>query len=63
MTRVRLSLVAAALGVVLTGLGMFGTLTPAQAVGTVHAPIVGSGSTWSANALQQWIRNVWANYQ
>lgn len=33
------------------------------AVGKVHAPINGSGSTWSANALQQWIRNVWSNYQ
>lgn len=35
----------------------------ATAAGAVHAPIVGSGSTWSANALQAWIRNVWANYQ
>lgn len=32
-------------------------------VGRVHAPINGAGSTWSANALQQWIRNVWSNYQ
>jgi phosphate ABC transporter phosphate-binding protein len=54
---------AALLGTVLVALGVFGTLTPAQAVGSVHAPIVGSGSTWSANALQAWIRNVWANYQ
>lgn len=51
------------LGAVLLVIGVFGTLTPAQAVGTVHASIVGSGSTWSANALQQWIRNVWSNYQ
>jgi phosphate ABC transporter phosphate-binding protein len=36
--------------------------TPARANG-VHAAIVGSGSTWSANALEAWIRNVWANYQ
>lgn len=34
-----------------------------SAVGKTHAPIVGEGSTWSANALQQWIRNVWSNYQ
>ncbi|MBE1877647.1 phosphate ABC transporter substrate-binding protein PstS [Myceligenerans pegani] len=33
------------------------------AVGNVHAPIKGEGSTWSANALDQWIRNVWSNYQ
>jgi phosphate ABC transporter phosphate-binding protein len=36
--------------------------TQARADG-VHAAIVGSGSTWSANALEAWIRNVWANYQ
>ncbi|MDR1293918.1 MAG: phosphate ABC transporter substrate-binding protein PstS, partial [Bifidobacteriaceae bacterium] len=35
----------------------------AAAEGSVHAPIVGSGSTWSANALQAWITNVWGNYQ
>lgn len=35
----------------------------ATAVGTVHQTISGSGSTWSSNALQQWIRNVSANYQ
>lgn len=36
---------------------------PAEAVGTTHYQVSGSGSTWSANALQQWIRNVAANYQ
>ncbi|WP_411701263.1 phosphate ABC transporter substrate-binding protein PstS [Conyzicola sp.] len=57
--------VAALLGLVLIGTGMLGFVgaSPARAAGTVHAPIVGSGSTWSANALQQWIRNVWSNYQ
>ena len=35
----------------------------APAVGSTHYPVSGSGSTWSANALQQWIRNVSANYQ
>ncbi|HWH25618.1 MAG TPA: phosphate ABC transporter substrate-binding protein PstS [Pseudolysinimonas sp.] len=35
----------------------------ADAVGTIHAPISGSGSTWSANAMDQWIRNVFANYK
>ncbi len=35
----------------------------ASAVGSTHYPVSGSGSTWSANALQQWIRNVSANYQ
>ncbi|MDR1151279.1 MAG: phosphate ABC transporter substrate-binding protein PstS [Bifidobacteriaceae bacterium] len=37
--------------------------TVAAAEGSVHAPIVGSGSTWSANALQAWMTNVWRNYQ
>ncbi|NYJ31518.1 phosphate ABC transporter substrate-binding protein PstS [Galbitalea soli] len=35
----------------------------AAAVGTEYYPISGVGSTWSANALQQWIRNVWNNYR
>ncbi len=35
----------------------------AQAVGTTYYPIAGTGSTWSANALQQWIRNVFNNYR
>jgi phosphate ABC transporter phosphate-binding protein len=48
-------------GIVLMTAGGLGQ--PAAAVGRVHAPITGSGSTWSANALQQWIKNVWANYQ
>ncbi|MFE9608675.1 phosphate ABC transporter substrate-binding protein PstS [Streptomyces sp. NPDC006012] len=34
--------------------------TPAHAAS--YAKITGSGSTWSSNALQQWIRNVKANY-
>ncbi len=31
-------------------------------VGTNYATISGIGSTWSANALQQWARNVLSNY-
>jgi phosphate ABC transporter phosphate-binding protein len=57
----------AAVGMVLLAVGLLsgpgGLATPARAVGSVHAPIVGSGSTWSANAIQQWIRNVWVNYR
>jgi phosphate ABC transporter phosphate-binding protein len=56
-------IVAFGIGLLMLVGGVFGTLSPAQAAGTVHAPIVGSGSTWSANALQAWIGNVWANYQ
>jgi len=57
--------VAALLGLVLIGTGVLGFVGAPQALaaGAVHAPLVGSGSTWSANALQAWIRNVWANYQ
>ncbi|MDR1119060.1 MAG: phosphate ABC transporter substrate-binding protein PstS, partial [Bifidobacteriaceae bacterium] len=57
---------AVGIGLMVTGpltLGPGVPAAPAQAAGRVHAPITGSGSTWSANALQQWIRNVWANYQ
>ncbi|GAA3819120.1 phosphate ABC transporter substrate-binding protein PstS [Cellulomonas soli] len=55
----------ACLGVALVLAGSLGLagVGPAAAADRVRAPIVGSGSTWSANALQQWIRNVWANYQ
>jgi len=33
------------------------------AIGTTYYPVAGAGSTWSANALQQWIRNVFDNYR
>jgi phosphate transport system substrate-binding protein len=32
--------------------------TPANAGSTAYAPIYGTGSTWSQNALDQWIRDV-----
>lgn len=35
--------------------------TPPAAAAS-YAKITGSGSTWSANAVQQWVRNVKANY-
>jgi len=55
----------ALLGFALVAVGLVNPVVtaPAEAAGKVHAPITGSGSTWSANALQQWIRNVRANYQ
>jgi len=41
--------------------GLFvGGSSPAQA--DSYFPITGSGSTWSQNALDQWRRNVYANY-
>src|SRR5262245_28756306 len=36
---------------------------PGAAARVEHWPISGSGSTWSANAIEQWNRNVWSNYQ
>lgn len=39
------------------------TPTPAEAIGQTYYPVSGAGSTWSANALQQWIRNVFDNYR
>ncbi|MEU9447579.1 phosphate ABC transporter substrate-binding protein PstS [Streptomyces sp. NPDC048277] len=35
--------------------------TPSAAAAS-YAKITGSGSTWSSNAVQQWVRNVKANY-
>ena len=32
-------------------------------IGVVYQPIEGAGSTWSANALQQWVRNVFDNFR
>lgn len=37
-------------------------VSPARAVGTEYSAVAGSGSSWSANAVTQWIRNVAANY-
>jgi phosphate ABC transporter phosphate-binding protein len=53
----------AILGVALVTLGIVQVAAPAgAAIGTVHAPIRGSGSSWSGNMLDQWVRNVYANY-
>ncbi|TFD53484.1 phosphate ABC transporter substrate-binding protein PstS [Cryobacterium frigoriphilum] len=44
--------------------GLAGAPVPsAEAIGAAHYPIAGVGSSWSANALQQWVRNVWDNYK
>lgn len=50
------------LGVVLGGTAA-APISASAAVGKEYYPISGVGSTWSANALQQWIRNVWNNYR
>ncbi len=41
--------------------GQTSTANAEGPVGVVYQPIEGAGSTWSANALQQWIRNVFDN--
>ncbi|PZQ89955.1 MAG: phosphate ABC transporter substrate-binding protein [Leifsonia xyli] len=51
------------LGALLAGGSSARAVESTPAAGAFYAPIVGSGSTWSANALQAWIRNVWVNYQ
>ncbi len=66
MSKLRIAVVAlmalAIVGLVGSGLGA----APAEAkpadIGTNYATISGIGSTWSANALQQWARNVLSNY-
>lgn len=56
--------VAAALGVLLVLVGVIqGATAPSAEAAAAHAPISGAGSTWSSNALDQWIRNVFSNYQ
>ncbi len=56
--------VAGALGLLLVLVGVIqgSTIRPAEAA-AAHAPISGAGSTWSSNAVDQWIRNVFSNYQ
>lgn len=62
--RSRLRLAAAAALIVALALApAVGAAQTARAVGTTYQPIEGAGSTWSANALQQWIRNVFDNYR
>jgi phosphate ABC transporter phosphate-binding protein len=77
MNRLRFGAIVAALAVLgMVGSGATGAPAhasgPVQASGPVHASgpvgtsyatISGVGSTWSANAIQQWARNVLANYQ
>lgn len=57
-----LRLVAGVVAVVLIATGAVQFAASAQAVGQYYAPIAGGGSTWSANALQAWIRDVWAKF-
>jgi phosphate ABC transporter phosphate-binding protein len=47
----------------LTLMPVVSSATSASAVGDTYYPVAGAGSTWSANALQQWIRNVFDNYR
>jgi phosphate transport system substrate-binding protein len=42
--------------------GAAATAAPQPAAAVTYAPISGSGSTWSQNALDQWRRNVATNY-
>jgi phosphate ABC transporter phosphate-binding protein len=67
MTSSRMRGIRAALALALVasvGIGPAVTeAAPARAVGIVYQPIEGAGSTWSANALQQWVRNVFDNYR
>ncbi|MCX6503509.1 MAG: substrate-binding domain-containing protein, partial [Microbacterium sp.] len=65
--RLRRGVVALLIGAVAFGAAPAVSATAAtaapSAVGTEYYPISGVGSTWSANAIQQWVRNVFNNYQ
>ena len=58
MNKFKTNLVAAILA---AGVALIGAV-PANAAGTTYVPITGTGSTWSQNALDQWRKNVAANY-
>jgi phosphate ABC transporter phosphate-binding protein len=49
---------ALVLALLLTCAAVLAGTTPANAASTAYAPIYGTGSTWSQNALDQWIRDV-----
>jgi phosphate ABC transporter phosphate-binding protein len=53
----------AIVGVVGSGASGASAQTRPTDVGASYATISGIGSTWSANAIQQWARNVLSNYQ
>jgi phosphate transport system substrate-binding protein len=53
----------AIIGVVGSGVGGAPAAASRTDVGASYATISGIGSTWSANAIQQWARNVLSNYQ
>jgi phosphate ABC transporter phosphate-binding protein len=53
---------AIAVVMIVSGIFSFAPQPAAVAAGGAHQPISGAGSTWSANALQQWMRNVQSNF-
>ncbi|MFK0157378.1 phosphate ABC transporter substrate-binding protein PstS [Streptomyces sp. NPDC090493] len=57
----RFRLAATALSLVSLLCALF-AVQPQPAAAASYAKITGSGSTWSSNAVQQWVRNVKANY-
>ena len=59
---VRVAAIAIAIAVVGGAPAVVPAAAAERAVGTSYQPITGFGSTWSANAIQQWARNVFNNY-
>ena len=60
MTKSQLGRLISLAIVSMTALGLSSLGLPAQAA--TYVPITGTGSTWSQNALDQWRKNVAANY-
>ncbi|RFA12875.1 phosphate ABC transporter substrate-binding protein PstS [Subtercola boreus] len=57
-----LRFLTATLALVVLLLGVGGGVSVQSASAEIYLPITGSGSTWSQNALDQWRKNVAANY-
>ncbi|MBC7594387.1 MAG: phosphate ABC transporter substrate-binding protein PstS [Kineosporiaceae bacterium] len=60
---VRVVIIVALVALIGSAPSLVATSSATAAIGTTYYPVAGAGSTWSANALQQWIRNVFDNYR
>ena len=60
---VRAAVAIALVGAITTVPSVVAVQPALAAIGTERSPVAGSGSSWSANAVNQWVRNVATNYK